>query len=50
MKKEYVLPELLFQKVTIRDVLTGSVEGYSQYIDDGGDWGDIDDDDLDLIP
>lgn len=49
MKKEYISPEFLFTGVTFSEVLSNSVENYSQYIAPTDDWGDnepiIDDDD-----
>ena len=39
-KKPYTSPDLKVQKTEFKnDVLTGSVEEYKEYIDDGGDWG-----------
>jgi len=40
-KKPYTPPDLEIVKTHFEnDILTGSVEEYKEYIDDGGDWGD----------
>lgn len=43
MKKHYSPPELEQIKIVISDVLTASnvLESYSDYIDDEGDWGNV---------
>lgn len=43
MKKYYSPPEFERISIQITDVLTAStvLESYSDYIDDPGDWGDV---------
>jgi hypothetical protein len=41
MKKEYCSPEFLFFKVELDDIIMGSVEKYSEYVDPTpGNWDD----------
>ncbi len=44
-KKEYTSPELWITEWRLTDVILSSsslVEQYTQYVDDGGDWGSLD--------
>lgn len=41
MKREYIPPELQKKKITLTSaILSSTVENFSSYIDDGGDWDD----------
>lgn len=40
MRKQYIVPELSITRFTLKNVICTSVENFSSYIDDAGDWGD----------
>lgn len=38
--KNYVKPNLKIKTFTLEDIICSSVENFSSYIDDSGDWGE----------
>ncbi len=46
MRKEYVRPGLDLIHFTLRDAICSSPETLKSVVDDGGDWGDDDEDNL----